>query len=103
MATFLTLLFTPAMLAARVWVAVYARGLGRLLGRMGFGRGHRAAEDWALRREARRVRAPTLLWADAEGDGALVPAQEAPRPVVLPEDADTPDRDRPQPPLRAAE
>ena len=70
-ATVLTLMFTPAMLAARVWVAVYARALARLLGRIGFGRGSRAASDWALRREARRLPAPTLLWAEEEAGQPL--------------------------------
>ncbi len=68
-ATILTLLFTPAMLAARVWVTTYARALARLLGRFGMGRGSRAAQDWALRREASRVRMPVLLWTEEDEEG----------------------------------
>ena len=100
-ATILTLIFTPAMLAARIWVTVYARGVARLLGRLGFGRGHRAAEDWALRREARRLRAPLLLWAEEDMPGEpelpLGPpsVERAPALEVTPDSA--------HPPLRAAE
>ncbi len=93
-ATILTLMFTPSMLAARVWVSVYARALGRLMGRIGFGRGSRAAEDWAIRREARRVRAPELIWAEEEAPDHA-PA-DAPRPYP----AEVP---MPAAPMRAAE
>jgi len=61
-ATVLTLIFTPAMLALRVWVSTYVRWLGQALARLGAGRGSRAAQDWALEREARRVRMPEILW-----------------------------------------
>ncbi|PWJ21173.1 efflux RND transporter permease subunit [Jannaschia seohaensis] len=87
-ATVLTLLFTPAMLAARVWVVTYALALSRLVGRMGFGRASRAGRDWALRRKARRVEAPILLWADEDEVDAAAPG---PQPKL------------PYPPLRAAE
>jgi multidrug efflux pump len=81
-ATVLTLVFTPAMLAARVWVATYARWMARLLAKLSFGRGSRAAQDWALAREARRIKAPEFIWADPDE------AEQAPVPMV---------------PLRAAE
>ena len=93
-ATMLTLLFTPAMLAARVWVTTYARALARLLAKLGLGGGSRAAQDWALRRQARRVRAPLLLWAE---DAAAPAPQHAAALAVV----DRPDAA--QPPLRAAE
>ncbi|WP_179380305.1 efflux RND transporter permease subunit [Jannaschia marina] len=104
-ATVLTLLFTPAMLAGRVWVGVYALGLARLLGRLGMGRGSRAAEDWALRREAKRVRMPVLLWAEDEDDRAESDEPELPLPAPedAPHEANEPREDRPHPPLRAAE
>ncbi|WP_226622453.1 efflux RND transporter permease subunit [Alloyangia pacifica] len=71
-ATVLTLVFTPAMLALRVWLSTYAHWLARLLAIASFGRGSRAARDWALQREARKVKAPLILWddPDAEGTGA---------------------------------
>ncbi|WP_432256023.1 efflux RND transporter permease subunit [Limimaricola sp. AA108-03] len=66
-ATVLTLVFTPAMLALRIWAARYAHWMSRLLARLSMGRGSRAARDWALRREARRIKAPEILWEDEDG------------------------------------
>ncbi|WP_375691513.1 efflux RND transporter permease subunit [Pseudooceanicola sp. LIPI14-2-Ac024] len=70
-ATVLTLLFTPSMLALRVWAVTYVRWIARLLARLSFGRGSQAAEDWALRRAARRLKAPEIIW-DDEGPGTRV-------------------------------
>ncbi|MEQ9694096.1 efflux RND transporter permease subunit [Shimia sp. SDUM112013] len=61
-ATILTLVFTPSMLAARVWFSTYLFWTGELLAKLSLGRGSRAARDWALRREARKVKSPVLLW-----------------------------------------
>ncbi|WP_172328125.1 efflux RND transporter permease subunit [Mangrovicoccus sp. HB161399] len=61
-ATALTLVFTPAMLAARVWANTYALAFLRWIARWSGGRGSRAAEDWLLRRRARRAPAPEILW-----------------------------------------
>ncbi|MEL6516410.1 MAG: efflux RND transporter permease subunit [Pseudomonadota bacterium] len=61
-ATVLTLIFTPSMLALRVWVTTYAAWLSRLLARLSMGRASTAAQDWALQRAARRVQAPEILW-----------------------------------------
>jgi multidrug efflux pump len=63
-ATVLTLIFTPSMLALRVWVTTYARWLGQLLAKLSMGRGSRAARDWALSRDANRVKAPEIIWDD---------------------------------------
>ncbi len=82
-ATVLTLIFTPSMLALRVWITTYAKWIARLLQRLSMGRASRAAQDWALQRSARRVKAPEILW-----DVGL-------RDVEKPED--------PTLPLRAAE
>ncbi|MCE0504860.1 efflux RND transporter permease subunit [Roseivivax sp. GX 12232] len=76
-ATFLTLLFTPSMLALRVWVTTYARWIARAFARLSMGRSSRVARDWALNREARRVRAPTILWEEA----APVPAEARAAPL----------------------
>ncbi len=84
-ATVLTLLFTPSMLALRVWVTTYARWIARALARLSMGRASRAAQDWALQRAARRVKAPEILWD--------VDPVAAPRAV----------EDAPELPLRAAE
>ncbi|GIT92488.1 hypothetical protein JANAI62_29460 [Jannaschia pagri] len=113
-ATVLTLLFTPAMLAGRVWVVTYAIALFRLLGRVGFGRASRWGQDWTLRRAARRVKAPTLLWADEDDAGTLEATMGQPRSqvssgpvsVVDPRSEETAPSDDtlpPHPPLRAAE
>ena len=61
-ATVLTLVFTPSMLALRVWFSTYVGWLSRLLKVLSMGRASKAAQDWALRRAARRIRAPELLW-----------------------------------------
>ena len=63
-ATVLTLIFTPSMLALRVWAVTYVRWLARALAKLSFGAGSRAAQDWALKRAARRVRAPEIIWED---------------------------------------
>ncbi|SER52901.1 multidrug efflux pump [Tranquillimonas rosea] len=61
-ATVLTLVFTPSVLAARVWVVTYAHALAGLLARASMDRSSRATRDWALRRAAARVRPPEILW-----------------------------------------
>jgi len=63
-ATVLTLVFTPSMLALRVWFTTYALWVFRLLARLGGGRASRAGRDWALQRAARKVTSPTILWED---------------------------------------
>ncbi|WP_323764344.1 efflux RND transporter permease subunit [Marinovum sp.] len=86
-ATVLTLVFTPAMLAMRVWFWTYVLWVARLLARLGQGRSSRAARDWALTRKARRIKHPEILWVDEPGPPA----------------AATRDSDQPELPLRAAE
>jgi len=63
-ATVLTLVFTPSMLALRVWVSTYAHWIARLLQKLSMGRASSAARDWAQRREIRKVQAPEILWED---------------------------------------
>jgi multidrug efflux pump len=91
-ATVLTLVFTPALLALRVWAGSYALALSRLLAVLSFGRGSRAARDWALERAARKLTAPEIIWDDDSLDPPLMPAAAQPDPLIVP-----------QPPLRAAE
>jgi multidrug efflux pump len=64
-ATVLTLAFTPAMLALQAWAVTYLHWTSRALGRLSLGRGSRAARDWALNIEARRLKAPEILWEEA--------------------------------------
>jgi multidrug efflux pump len=61
-ATVLTLVVTPSMLALRVWFVTYVRWFARLLAKLSMGRTSAAAQDWALRRAARRITAPTISW-----------------------------------------
>jgi multidrug efflux pump len=63
-ATMLTLVVTPSMLAIRVWATTYLRWIANLLERMSMGRASRAARDWALAREAARLRSLELIWDD---------------------------------------
>ena len=64
-ATVLTLVFTPAMLALRVWAGDLALMLFRAIGRAGFGRTSRVGRDWVTRRKARRVgRGVEIVWDD---------------------------------------
>ena len=65
-ATVLTLVFTPSMLALRVWATTYIQWIARLLAKLSMGRSSAAARDWALQREARRIKAPMILWEDDE-------------------------------------
>ena len=61
-ATMLTLVFTPALLAARVWVVTYILWIARLLVRIGASRRGRVAEDWALNRMARKTKPAEIIW-----------------------------------------
>ncbi|WP_306132114.1 efflux RND transporter permease subunit [Roseivivax marinus] len=77
-ATVLTLVFTPAMLALRVWSVTYALWIARALSAMSLGRSSRAARDWAVNRRARRLPAPTILWDEPED-----PAEDTQRDTHL--------------------
>ncbi len=123
-ATVLTLVFTPSLLALRIWfwtlVFAGARGLGRL-GASGMSR---RGQDWALQRQARRVRDPMIYWdedprpdepepeeatetepdADAAEAAPVAPAPEDVPPGPDPyEDTELENDVPPRPPLRAAE
>ncbi|OWU82964.1 acriflavine resistance protein B [Oceanicola sp. 22II-s10i] len=75
-ATVLTLVVTPSLLALRVWAVTYVRWIARALASLSMGRSSKAAQDFALRRAARRVKAPEILWDDGAGPAAarVVPA-----------------------------
>ena len=66
-ATVLTLVVTPSMLAIRVWATTYVRWIATLLAKMSMGRASQAARDWALTREAARIGGTELIWDDANG------------------------------------
>ena len=65
-ATMLTLVFTPALLSARVWVTTYVLWIARLLVRIGASRRGQVAQDWALRRMARKTKPAEIIWDYAE-------------------------------------
>ncbi|EKE71900.1 efflux RND transporter permease subunit [Celeribacter baekdonensis] len=60
-ATILTLIFTPAMLALRVWFWDIAHHLAMRLATL-LGRQSRTAEDFRLRAEAKRAKNPEFVW-----------------------------------------
>ncbi|SHE66862.1 multidrug efflux pump [Litoreibacter ascidiaceicola] len=62
-ATVLTLVLTPAMLALRVWISLGAYASLQQLRALG-GRGSQTARDLALNKNARKVRDPLILWSD---------------------------------------
>jgi multidrug efflux pump len=76
-ATVLTLVFTPSMLALRVWASAGAYRSFSILKALSMGRDSSEARDNALRRAARKVKHPEIVW-DFE---------EAPTPVALPKEA----------------
>ncbi|WP_417272447.1 efflux RND transporter permease subunit [Celeribacter halophilus] len=77
-ATVLTLVFTPAMLALRIWFWDILHHLRmRLLTVMG--RQSRTAEDYRLRREAKRAKNPEFIWSTGTGAWAAPETFEAER------------------------
>ncbi|WP_371056542.1 efflux RND transporter permease subunit [Rhodosalinus sp. K401] len=88
-ATVLTLVVTPAALSVRVWIVIYAQWVARALARAGAGRSSRLAEDWALRRAARRLRAPEIIWDDgSDGPTVSAPTDDPDAPPQEPRLAD---------------
>jgi len=67
-ATMLTLVFTPSMLAIRVWFVTYMQWLAQLLAKLSMGRSSKAARDWALSRQAKRIKAPEFIWDEGVSD-----------------------------------
>ncbi|MEP5153334.1 efflux RND transporter permease subunit, partial [Planktotalea sp.] len=82
-ATVLTLVFTPSMLALRVWATTYLHLIARLLAKLSFGRSSQAAKDWALQREARRVKMPMLLWDEDEILTDTLAPEAEPAPMLV--------------------
>ena len=61
-ATVLTLIFTPSLLALRIWFWTIVIGISRGLARLGARRMSTRARDWALQRQARRTFDPVIYW-----------------------------------------
>ncbi|WP_417270502.1 efflux RND transporter permease subunit [Celeribacter sp.] len=64
-ATILTLIFTPAMLALRVWARVIAHRVVMIAANL-LGARSRTATDYRLHREARRTLNPEFVWTTGE-------------------------------------
>jgi multidrug efflux pump len=75
-ATVLTLIFTPSMLALRVWAGTYVSAFAEFLERMTLGRSSQAVRDWELRRRARKVKAPEIIWDIETGTEARQQAED---------------------------
>ena len=73
-ATFLTLLFTPSMLALRVWLSVGAYRTLSGLRALSMGPGSQEARDRALGRAARRLGHPEIVWDEEAETVAPLPA-----------------------------
>jgi multidrug efflux pump len=94
-ATVLTLVVTPSLLALRIWFWTILGWAARWIARMGAkGLGQRA-QDYALMREARRTTNPTIYWDEDPSPQESV--------VAEPETAEETPEEPPKTPLRAAE
>ncbi|MEL7257865.1 MAG: efflux RND transporter permease subunit, partial [Pseudomonadota bacterium] len=101
-ATVLTLVFTPSMLALRIWATTYVLWASQLLAKLSMGRTSRAARDWALARQAKRQRLPEVIWED-EREPAIE-AEPAPLRLTFIHRVGKDDGDEPGPGgVRAAE
>jgi multidrug efflux pump len=77
-ATFLTLLFTPSLLALRIWFWTILSWGFTGLARLGARDMSQRGRDWALQRQARRARNPVIYWdedpRDEDAAGFEMPA-----------------------------
>ncbi|MCA0043664.1 efflux RND transporter permease subunit [Celeribacter litoreus] len=95
-ATVLTLIFTPAMLALRVWFWDIVHHLSMRLATL-FGRQSRTAEDYRLSREAKRAKNPEFVWTTGDGGWGAPVGYEAHR-AAEPSEKEAPKRPAEQPP-----
>ena len=106
-ATLLTLVLTPSLLAVRVWASEGAYRSARGLAALVMGRDSDIARDVALTRAARRAKRPTLVFDPAEFARAplALPSPAPALPAASTRDARPLDEDETPPaaPLRAAE
>ncbi len=81
-ATVLTLVFTPALLAARIWFVTYVLALLKLLARTFLSKQANITRDWVLSRSARKMKQSEIIWDDMrpsmlEGDTPVLPIKAA--------------------------
>jgi len=94
-ATVLTLVFTPSLLALRVWFWTILGWAAEALARIGANRMSQRMQDFALQQQARRAENPTIFW-----DEEPLPAPVKDTPETEPD----PETDAPAgAPLKAAE
>ena len=85
-ATMLTLVFTPALLAFRVWLVTYAIWVAKALVVLGAPKQAKIARDWALRRSMKRIKTPEIIWdnvrqIESEGPYDALPAPDDAQPA----------------------
>ncbi|QDC09210.1 efflux RND transporter permease subunit [Oceanicola sp. D3] len=85
-ATVLTLVFTPSMLALRIWASKGAYVGLRSIGKVALGRSSRVARDAALSRAAKKVKRPEIIWSEEEMPEETVEAEAVPEAQVVPEE-----------------
>ncbi len=113
-ATVLTLVLTPSLLALRVWFAAGAYGSAKRLKALSMGRDSQAARDLALNKASRKIKSPEIIWEDESAQEPEAPAPEQPAATekaqseaantdsaAVANDEEQPSP--PEPPLRAAE
>ena len=88
-ATVLTLVVTPSMLAIRIWLGTYMSWMGRLLARITGGRSSRIAQDMRLARKARKMPTTEIQW------GSVADGVPKPKPQPKPKIAETIEPDIP--------
>jgi multidrug efflux pump len=80
-ATVLTLLLTPALLALRIWFWAGAYRSAAQLAALARGKDSAAARDLALNRAAARLKGPVILWEEAEAPPLKTPGPQSPNPA----------------------
>ena len=80
-ATILTLIFTPSMLAIRVWTVTYALGFAQLLAWLSMPRSSESARDWALRRTTQKINTPEIIWEPNDANSEMSNATLQPIPI----------------------
>jgi len=76
-ATVLTLVVTPSLLALRVWASTYLVMIWRGLARVTPGRSSRIARDMILRRSAKRLKATEIIWDPMQAEPPLIAAEQS--------------------------
>ena len=77
-ATVLTLMITPSLLAMRVWASTYVLWFASLLAKLSLGRASRSARDWALQKQARKSSAHDVIWDFDDAPLAIQKVSKAP-------------------------